>query len=259
MPISLADSTVVITGAARGIGYAMAERFLSEGARVVINDIDVAACEQAARALGCVAVCGDAASEAGVAQVIAGAREHLGEIDLFCANAGVELGGDDADLAWQVTWEVNVMAHVRAFRELAPGWLKRGRGRFLVTASAAGLLLMPGAAAYTATKHAALAYAEWLAVTYGDKGITVQALCPMGVRTDMARTDTAHGAVVLGPTLIGADQVAEEVVAAFGDDRFLILPHPEVAEFERAKAGDRQRWLSGMRAVQSAIERYPQV
>ena len=256
MPLELAGAGVVVTGAAGGIGLAMAQRFTEAGARVVLNDIDAEACHAAAHTLGCTAVPGDAASTAGVRALIDSATEHLGEIDLFCANAGVELGGLDTDEAWQATWDVNVMAHVRAFRELAPHWLERGQGRFLATVSAAGLLMMPGAAAYTATKHAALAHAEWLAVTYGAKGITVQALCPMGVRTAMARTDTPAGAVVLGPTLIDAAQVAEEVVVALGDDRFLILPHPEVATFEKHKAVDRQRWLAGMQQVQRAIEEY---
>lgn len=257
MPLDLSEAGVVVTGAAGGIGFALAERFIQAGARVVINDIDAAACAAAGATLGCHAVPGDAASTDGVTALVAAARDYLGEIDLFCANAGVELGGLDSDEAWQATWEVNVMAHVRAFRELAPAWLQRGRGRFLVTASAAGLLMMPGAAAYTATKHAALAHAEWLAVTYGAKGITVQALCPMGVRTAMARTDTPAGAVVLGPTLIDTGVVADEVVAALADDRFLILPHPEVALFEQHKAADRQRWLAGMAQVQQAIEDYP--
>lgn len=256
MPLELDGARVVITGAAGGIGYAMAQRFIASGAAVVINDVESDACLAAAESLGCTAAPGDAASTAGVRALVSAAHEHLGEIDLFCANAGVELGGLDTDEAWQTTWDINVMAHVRAFRELGPRWLERGEGRFLVTASAAGLLMMPGAAAYTATKHAALAYAEWLAVTYGGKGITVQALCPMGVRTAMARTDTAAGAVVLGPTLIDAETVAEEVVAALGDDRFLILPHPEVAAFEQGKAADRQRWLAGMQQVQRAIEEY---
>lgn len=259
MPLDLTDAGVVITGAAGGIGFALAQRFVAAGARVVVNDINVGGCQTAAEALGCYAVPGDAASTEGVQALIDAACGHIGEIDLFCANAGVELGGLDTDEAWQTTWEVNVMAHVRAFRELAPQWLQRGRGRFLVTASAASLLMMPGAAAYTATKHAALAYAEWLAVTYGEQGIAVQALCPMGVRTAMARTDTAAGAVVLGPTLIDAEAVADDVVAALGDDRFLILPHPEVAAFEQHKAGDRQRWITGMQQVQRAIDAYAEV
>lgn len=256
MPLQLAGAGVVVTGAAGGIGFAMAQRFSAAGARVVLNDINSDACRAAADALGCIAAPGDAASTAGVQALVAAASDHLGEIDLFCANAGVELGGVDTDAVWQSTWEVNVMSHVRAFRELAPRWLERGHGRFLATVSAAGLLMMPGAAAYTATKHAALAHAEWLAVTYGAKGITVQALCPMGVRTAMARTDTAAGAVVLGPTLIDAEQVAEEVLAALADDRFLILPHPQVAIFEQHKATDRQRWLAGMQQMQREIEEY---
>jgi NAD(P)-dependent dehydrogenase (short-subunit alcohol dehydrogenase family) len=257
MPMHLPGSRIVVTGAAGGIGRALAAAFVDAGALVVVNDIDGDGCLRAAEDLGCHAAPGDAASTEGVRQLIATARGLVGEIDLFCANAGIELGGSDSDEAWQRTWDVNVMAHVRAFRELAPRWLEQGEGRFLATVSAAGLLMMPGAAAYTATKHAALAYAEWLAVTYGDKGITVQALCPMGVRTAMARTDTAAGAVVLGPTLIETGQVVDQVLAALADDRFLILPHPEVADFEQHKAADRQRWLAGMQRVQQAIEEYP--
>ena len=153
MPLQLAGAGVVVTGAAGGIGFAMAQRFAAAGARVVLNDINSDACRAAADALGCSAVPGDAASAAGVQALVAAASDHLGEIDLFCANAGVELGGVDTDEVWQSTWEVNVMSHVRAFRELAPRWLERGHGRFLATVSAAGLLMMPGAAAYTATKQ----------------------------------------------------------------------------------------------------------
>lgn len=232
----------------------MAEAFRAEGARVVLNDIDPQACAEAAQRCGGHSVPGDAASVEGVQRLIAESRDFLGGIDVFCANAGVELGGGDSDEVWERTWEVNVMAHVRAFRELQQEWLERGEGRFIATVSAAGLLLMPGAAAYTATKHAALAYAEWLSVTYGDRGIVVQALCPLGVRTDMARTDTPHGEIVLAPTLIEPEQVAQTVLEALDDDRFLVLPHPQVADFEVGKASDRQKWLAGMRRVQREID-----
>ncbi len=186
MPIHLDGANVVITGAARGIGRAIAARFVAEGARVVVNDIDAEALADTAAAIGAIAAPGDAASEVGVAALLAHARAELGAIDIFCANAGIEAGGrgEGTEQEWARTWDVNVMAHVRAFEQLAPEWLDRGRGRFIATVSAAGLLTMPGAAAYSATKHAALAHAEWLSMTYGGRGITVQAVCPLGVRTD---------------------------------------------------------------------------
>ncbi|MFI0433555.1 MAG: SDR family NAD(P)-dependent oxidoreductase, partial [Candidatus Nanopelagicales bacterium] len=177
-----------------------------------------------------------------------------GLLDIFCANAGIEAGGGSIEDSWARTWEVNVMAHVRAFEALAPQWLERGSGRFISTVSAAGLLTMPGAAAYSATKHAALAYAEWLSMTYGDRGITVQAVCPLGVRTDLVDLSRPQTAIVLGPTLIGAEAVAQTVVEALDDDRFLILPHTEVAGFYAGRATDTDRWLAGMRRIQSAID-----
>jgi NAD(P)-dependent dehydrogenase (short-subunit alcohol dehydrogenase family) len=254
MTFHLADARVVITGAGRGIGRAMAERFAAEGARLAVNDLDADACAAVSADLGALSLPGDASSPDGVARLIADATAGLGGIDVFCANAGIEAGGADTDDAWQRSWDVNVMSHVRAFRALAPTWLERGQGRFVATVSAAGLLMMPGAAAYSATKHAALAHAEWLSATYGDRGITVQVICPLGVRTDMVRLDTPHGALVLGPTLIEPSEVADAVVAGLADDRFLILPHPQVRDFYLARATDTDRWLAGMRRVQAAID-----
>lgn len=256
MPIHLDGANVVITGAARGIGRAMAARFVAEGARVVVNDIDAEALADTAAAIGAIAAPGDAASEVGVAALLAHARAELGAIDIFCANAGIEAGGrgEGTEQEWARTWDVNVMAHVRAFEQLAPEWLDRGRGRFIATVSAAGLLTMPGAAAYSATKHAALAHAEWLSMTYGGRGITVQAVCPLGVRTDLVDLSRPQTAIVLGHTLIGAEDVADTVVEAIGDDRFLILPHTEVAGFYAGRAADTDRWLAGMRRIQSAID-----
>lgn len=254
MPFTLDGAAVVITGAGRGIGRALAERFAAEGARLALNDLDVDACRVVAAELDAVALPGDATSAEGADDLVGQAVAALGGVDLFCANAGIEAGGADTDDAWQRSWDVNVMGHVRAFRALAPAWLERGEGRFVATVSAAGLLMMPGAAAYTATKHAALAHAEWLSVTYGDRGITVQVICPLGVRTDMVRLDTPHGAVVLGPTLIEPAEVADAVMAGLADDRFLILPHPHVRDFYLARATDTDRWLAGMRRVQAAIE-----
>lgn len=255
MPIHLDGANVVITGAARGIGRAMAARFLAEGARVIVNDVDAEALAETAATIGAIPVPGDAASAVGVAALLAQARAELGSIDVFCANAGIETGGGvGTEESWARTWEVNVMAHVRAFEQLAPEWLERGQGRFIATVSAAGLLTMPGAAAYSATKHAALAHAEWLSMTYGGRGITVQAVCPLGVRTDLVDLSRPQTAIVLGHTLIGAEDVADTVVEAMADDRFLILPHTEVAGFYAGRAADTDRWLAGMRRIQSAID-----
>lgn len=221
---------------------------------MVVNDLDEHACRLVATELGAVAAPGDAASASGVSELVATAEEALGGIDIFFANAGIETGGRDSDEDWQRSWDVNVMSHVRAFRELAPAWLERGEGRFVATVSAAGLLTMLGAAPYAATKHAALAHAEWLSATYGDRGITVQCLCPQGVRTRMVRLDTAEGQVILGPTLIEPEDVADTVVSALEDDRFLILPHPEVQTYYELRARNTDNWLRGMRELQRRID-----
>lgn len=247
---------VVVTGAGRGIGAAMARRFAADGARVVVNDIDAPAAEQVADAIGGHAVAGDAAGTTSVARLIAEARRHLGQIDLYCANAGVaEPGGADAsDHAWSRSWEINVVAHVRAARILLPAWLERGRGHFLATVSAAGLLTQIGAAPYAVTKHAALAFAEWLAMTYGDRGITVQALCPQGVRTDLLDAADAPVRALLEPSALTPAQVADAVVDGLADGSFLILPHPEVADYYARRASDPDRWLAGMRRLRARLD-----
>jgi NAD(P)-dependent dehydrogenase (short-subunit alcohol dehydrogenase family) len=205
---------VVVTGGGAGIGAALARRLAAGGARVVVNDLDAGRAGEVAASVGGLAVPGDAAAEDGVVHLIAAAREYLGEIDLFCANAGVGSGRglESPEDAWDLAWQVNVMAHVRAARVLMPGWLERGHGHFLATVSAAGLLTMPGAAPYSVTKHGALAFAEWLAITYADRGITVQALCPQGVRTALLDSSGELGAAVLAANAISADEVAEHVV-----------------------------------------------
>lgn len=183
------------------------------------------------------------------------AREACGEIDIFVANAGVETGAATAEEDWATSWEVNVMAHVRAFGELRDPWLERGHGRFVSVVSAAGLLTMLGSPAYSVTKHAALAYAEWLSATYGDRGIVVQAVCPQGVDTALLPR-TAAGAVVLGDRVISPEAVAEVVVEGLAGRRFLLLPHPEVARYARARAEDPDRWLEGMRRLQGRIDEW---
>jgi NAD(P)-dependent dehydrogenase (short-subunit alcohol dehydrogenase family) len=178
---------VVVTGAGHGIGRALATRMAAGGARVVVNDLDAGAATQVAAAIGGYAAPGDAASEQGVAALVAAACEHLGEIDIWFGNAGIDRGHGPgaAEADWAAALDVNMLAHVRAARLLAPGWVERGRGRFVATASAAGLLTMLGSPAYAVTKHGAVAFAEWLSATYRHRGVVVQAICPQGVRTRM--------------------------------------------------------------------------
>src|SRR6266513_2208154 len=225
---SVAGAGVVVTGGGSGIGAALARRFAAEGARVVVNDLNADAAAAVAQSCGGTAVPGDAASVDGVAALVATARDVLGEIDLFCANAGVARE-EDTEPNWEDSWQVNVMAHVRAARLLLPRWLERGGGHLICTVSAAGLLTMLGAAPYSVTKHAALGFAEWLSATYRHRGITVQALCPQGVRTPMLAATGETGRLILGDSAIEPEQVADAVMEALGDGRFLILPHPEVA------------------------------
>jgi NAD(P)-dependent dehydrogenase (short-subunit alcohol dehydrogenase family) len=247
---------VVVTGAGHGIGRAIAHRLAGGGARVVVNDLDAAAAEKVAGEVGGLAVPGDAAGEEGVHALVAAAIDHLGEIDIYCANAGVATaGGPEApEDAWALSWDVNVMAHVRASRLLVPRWLERGHGRFVATVSAAGLLTMLGSAPYSASKHAALAYAEWLSATYGHRGVVVQALCPQGVRTRMLEETGAAGDVVLRETALEPEDVAQVLWEALQDDRFLVLPHPEVRDYYAARATDVDRWLAGMRRLQARLD-----
>ncbi|WP_424214544.1 SDR family NAD(P)-dependent oxidoreductase [Streptomyces sp. BI20] len=257
---------VVVTGAGGGIGAALAHRFAAEGATVVVNDLDAAKAEAVAGAITAalaarpggpdpearvLALPGDAADAA------AGALDLLaGRVDVYCANAGIGAGGDAfaGDEVWEAAWETNVMAHVRAARTLLPHWLERGDGRFVATVSAAGLLSMIGAAPYSVTKHGALAHAEWLSLTYRHRGLRVHAVCPQGVRTDMLTASGTAGELVLAPTAITPEDVADAVFTGMAEDRFLILPHPEVAGYARARAEDPDRWLRGMNRVQRAWE-----
>jgi NAD(P)-dependent dehydrogenase (short-subunit alcohol dehydrogenase family) len=253
--VDLKDAGVVITGAARGIGEALARRFAAEGARLVLADVDSAVTDVAAD-LGAEAIVGDVAGATGVAELVTASRAALGEIDMFCANAGIApLGGESAEEeAWENAWNVNVMSHVRAARALMPYWLERGRGHFLATVSAAGLLTSLGSAPYSVTKHGALAFAEWLLATYKHRGITVQALCPQGVRTRMLEQTGAGGKLLMDASAIDASQLADVVAEALKGDQFLILPHPEVAEYYANRATQNDRWLAGMNKLQQKVE-----
>ncbi len=253
---SVAGAGAVVTGAGSGIGAALARRLAAEGARVVVNDIDGAAAEAVAASCGAVPVAGDAASEDGVAWLIGAARESLGEIDLYCANAGVaQAGGAEApDAAWEQSWQVNVMGHVRAARLLLGPWLQGGSGHLICTVSAAGLLTMLGTAPYSVTKHAALAFAEWLKITYAHRGITVQALCPQGVRTPMLEAAGTAGQMLLAAAAITPEDAAGAVIDAVADGRFLILPHPEVARMYAGRAADPDRWQAAMNRLQQRLD-----
>jgi NAD(P)-dependent dehydrogenase (short-subunit alcohol dehydrogenase family) len=247
---------VVITGGGAGIGAALARRFAAAGARVVVNDLNADGADAVAAEVKGWSVPGDASSVEGAAALIEAARGHLGEIDVYCANAGVGAGEglDAAEADWELSWNVNVMAHVRAARVLMPAWLERGHGHFLSTVSAAGLLSMLGTPTYSVTKHGALAFSEWLAATYGHRGITVQALCPLGVKTAMLSNSGKAGQTLLMDKAISPEEVADVVAEAVADGRFLILPHPEVAGYYAGRANDTDQWLAGMNHLQQLIE-----
>jgi NAD(P)-dependent dehydrogenase (short-subunit alcohol dehydrogenase family) len=251
---------VVVTGGGAGIGRALARGLAAAGARVVVSDLNGAAAQAVATEIGGYAVAADAGTQAGVHDLIAAARTHLGEIDVYCSNAGVAVGtGPEApDSQWQQSWDVNVMAHVRAARELLPGWLERGRGCLVVTASAAGLLTMLGSAPYSVTKHGAESFAEWMAATYAHRGLTVHCICPQGVKTDMLAQSGQAGQVVLQDAAIEPEQVAEALLAGMADGRFLILPHPEVRGYYQLRAGDPDKWLRGMNRMEQKIEEVQQ-
>lgn len=246
---------VVVTGAGRGIGEAIAARMARGGARVVVNDLDADAAERVAGAIGAIAVPGDAATEAGVSSLVDAATNALGSIDVFFANAGIESGTglETPESVWAASFEVNVMAHVRAARLLIPRWLQAGGGRLVVTASAAGLLTMPTSAPYAVTKHAAVAFAEWLSMTYGDQGIIVQALCPQGVDTRMVPQSGRIREMLFRDGAPQPAEVAEDVWQALHGTDFLILPHPQVRDYYVHRASDTDRWLAGMRRIDQWI------
>jgi NAD(P)-dependent dehydrogenase (short-subunit alcohol dehydrogenase family) len=257
---ALAGKGVVVTGAGNGIGRALARRMAAGGARVVVNDLDADAAEDVAVQIGGHAVAGDAASVDGVARLVDRARSELGAIDIWFGNAGVERGHglDAAEEDWAAALEVNVMAHVRAARLLVPDWLRRapadGPGRFVVTASAAGLLTMLDSPSYSVSKHGAVAFAEWLSATYRHRGVVVQAICPQGVRTRMYEEAGPLKEVLGHESVLTPEQVAQAAWEALGGEEFLVLPHPEVGAYYRARASETDRWLAGMNRVQQHLD-----
>ncbi len=258
--MELAGKVAVVTGGGNGIGRALAERFAAEGAAgVVIVDTSDAAHDVAeAIGAGAGALVGDVRVEATHRAAVALAEERFGPVDLYCSNAGVGGGGsvDVPDAEWQRVWEINVMAHVLAARVVLPSMLARGDGYLLNTASAAGLLTQLGNAPYSVTKHAAVGFAEWLAITYAERGVRTSVLCPQGVRTDMllqgAEQDPSLEPLLLVGAIEPAD-VAAATVEGLRAESFWILPHPEVADYVRRKAADVDRWLAGMRRLQARI------
>ena len=254
--MELKDKHVVVTGGGNGIGRALCRRFASEGAAaVVVADLDGEAAGAVAAEIGGLALATNVAVEADVVSLVERAVEANGPVDLFCANAGIVVTGgvEASDEEWQRIWDVNLMAHVYAARALLPGWLARGEGYLLQTASAAGLLTGLGTLSYSVTKHAVVALAEWLSITYGDAGVKVSCLCPQGVRTNMLMAGGEDESNFLLPGSVSPEHVADVVVAGLGDERFLILPHPEVEEYFKRKANDYDRWLRGMRRMQARI------
>jgi NAD(P)-dependent dehydrogenase (short-subunit alcohol dehydrogenase family) len=249
---------VVVTGGANGIGRALCMRFAAEGAKVVVvADIDRPAAEQVAREIeGGEAIPCNVASESEAAALVDHVLKVHGPIDLFCNNAGIGVAGgcDVPNHDWQRIWEVNVMAHIFSVRAALPSMLARHRGYFLQTASAAGLLSQIGSAPYAVTKHAAVAFAEWLAITHGEDGIGVSVLCPQGVRTSMLEHSGAATRALLDGNALDPNDVAQAVVEGLAEEKFLILPHPEVLEYFRRKAGDYDRWLRGMRRLQASVQ-----
>ena len=256
--MNIKDKVVVVTGAAGGIGRAMAHRFAADGAKgVVVADLQEDALRAAADQIGGLAVLCDVTKEADIQRLVAQAETAFGPIDIFCSNAGIaRMGGEDTPTEiWQQNWDLHIMAHVYAARAVAPGMAERGCGYLVNTASAAGLLSHVQSATYSVTKHAAVAFAEWLSIAYGDRGVRVSVLCPQAVRTAMIRE--REGGVASVDGVLEPEQVADSVIAAMGREEFLILPHPEVRDYLRRKTADYDRWLKGMRKLRGNYDAGP--
>ena len=248
--MEIAGKVAIVTGGASGIGAGIARRFVAEGARgVVVADVNLERAQGVANEIGAIAMRCDVSREADIQALVAATRQRFGQVDIYISNAGIlgDLGGFELeDPLWQSMWEIHGMAHVWAARAVVPEMVARGEGYFLVTASAAGLLSVVESAPYAVTKHAALAFAEWLRIAYGRRGVRVSCLCPQSVQTDMVSGDGGSAGVdgILTPA-----QVAAEVVAVMRDEQFLVLPHPEVAQYFRNKSENYDRWIGGMQKL----------
>lgn len=249
--MQIENKIVLVTGGAHGIGRALCERFAKERAKgVCVADLDVEAGTKVAASIGGIFVRCDVSDETQVKQAIATAEQKFGPIDLFVSNAGIVIGDREGHVAgasnadWTKIWEINVMAHVFATRALLPAMIARGSGYFVITASAAGLLSQIGSAAYSVTKHAAVAFAESLAITHGEQGIGVSVLCPQGVWTNMTRGQGETPQA--GDGMLQPEDVAQSVIEGLANQRFLILPHPQVLEYMQRKTTDYDRWIRGM-------------
>jgi NAD(P)-dependent dehydrogenase (short-subunit alcohol dehydrogenase family) len=252
--MEMKGKVIVVTGGASGIGAALSRRFAREGAAaVVVADLNLDAAQAVARDIGGLAVRCDVSKESDVQALIAQATERFGRVDVLCSNAGIALGGgvEAPNADWQRIWDINLMAHVYGARAVLPQMVERGEGYLLQTASAAGLLSHPDSALYAVTKHAAVSLAEWLSINYGDQGIRVSCLCPQGVRTPMLLGTDGERKSFLLEGSVSAEQVADDVIAAMRDERFLVLPHPEVHDYLQRKAADVDRWLGGMRRLRA--------
>lgn len=250
--MDLRDRVIVVTGGGGGIGAALCRRFHEEGAgTVVVADLDGSAADAVAGSIGGDPQQVDAANREAVQTLVETVEANHGPIDLFCANAGTASGGG-VDLPieeWQRAWDINLMSQVHAARAVLPRMVGRGEGYLLLTASAAGLLTSLDSVQYAVTKHASVAFAEWLAITYRDRGVRVSCLAPQFVNTPMVDLVTTTPPGLVEDVLIEPEDVAASVVAALRDERFLVLPHPEVATYLQHKAADPDRWLAGMRKL----------
>lgn len=254
--MKLAGKVAVVTGGARGIGAALCRRFAAEGARaVVVADLDLEGAEAVAAGISGMPERCDVGKEADIRRLVDDVTRGFGGVDLFVSNAGIAFAGDEQtpDAEWRRMFDIHTMSHVWATRALLPQMLARGNGYLLNVASAAGLLSQPGSAPYAVTKHAAVAFAEWLAFTYGARGIRVSCLCPMGVRTPMLDQELGGMAAFLLQDAVTAEQVAGDVIAALAEERFLILPHPQVRDYLLQKAADCDRWLAGMQQLNARV------
>jgi NAD(P)-dependent dehydrogenase (short-subunit alcohol dehydrogenase family) len=273
--VKVTEKVAIVTGGGNGIGRALAAKLAEQDARVVVADIDSRACDAVADAINAerpgvaVGVAADVSDTGQIEQLIQRAESEFGPVDLYFANAGITgvSGLDVTDDEWDRSLDINLRAHIRAAQLLVPGWVERGEGYFVSTASAAGLLTQLGSATYSVTKHAAVGFAEWLNITFGDQGVRVSCLCPMGVNTNLLYSPgesddplarLATRAVTTAGDVLEPDDVADVVLQAIEDERFLILPHPAVLEMYRHKAADYDRWLKGMRRYQHSLQEGPQ-